>query len=76
MSMSLMLLVQKYTLFADASTAGLPPVRTLFYEFPNEPELFIVDRQWLVGSDICVTPVLTPGTMTVDGNNNRNLTDR
>jgi alpha-glucosidase len=71
-----MLLVQKYTLFADASTAGLPPVRTLFYEFPNEPELFIVDRQWLVGSDIFVTPVLTPGAMTVDGNNNRNLTDR
>ncbi|KAH7923368.1 glycoside hydrolase family 31 protein [Leucogyrophana mollusca] len=56
-----------YTLFANASMAGSPPVRALFYEFPNEPELFTVDRQWLVGSDILVTPVLTPGATTVDG---------
>ncbi|KAH7923369.1 glycoside hydrolase family 31 protein [Leucogyrophana mollusca] len=56
-----------YTLFANASTSGLPPVRALFYEFPNEPELFSVDTQWLVGSDILVTPVLTPGATTVDG---------
>ncbi|KAF9218886.1 glycoside hydrolase family 31 protein [Gyrodon lividus] len=56
-----------YTLFANASTAGLPPVRALFYEFPNEPELFAIDRQWLIGSDILITPVLTPGATTVDG---------
>ncbi|KAG6370671.1 glycoside hydrolase family 31 protein [Boletus reticuloceps] len=56
-----------YTLFANASTNGLPPVRALFYEFPTEPELFNVDRQWLIGSDILVTPVLTPGATTVDG---------
>ncbi|KAG6370670.1 glycoside hydrolase family 31 protein [Boletus reticuloceps] len=56
-----------YTLFANASTNGLPPVRALFYEFPIEPELFNVDRQWLIGSDILVTPVLTPGATTVDG---------
>ncbi|KAI9567845.1 glycoside hydrolase family 31 protein [Boletus coccyginus] len=54
-----------YTLFANASTNGLPPVRALFYEFPNEPELFNVDRQWLIGRDILVTPVLTPGATTV-----------
>ncbi|KAG0697209.1 glycoside hydrolase family 31 protein [Suillus ampliporus] len=56
-----------YTLFANASMAGLPPVKALFYEFPDEPELFTVDRQWLVGSDILVTPVLTPGATTVEG---------
>ncbi|OAX30532.1 hypothetical protein K503DRAFT_705141, partial [Rhizopogon vinicolor AM-OR11-026] len=56
-----------YTLFANASMAGVPPVRALFYEFPDEPELFTVDRQWLVGNDILVTPVLTPGATTVDG---------
>jgi len=45
--------------------AGLPPVKASFFEFPDEPELFAVDRQWLVGSgswevgsDILVTPVL------------------
>ena len=63
----LLTLVQKYTLFANASMTGLPPVRALFFEFPEEPELFTVDRQWLVGSDILVTPVLTPGATTVDG---------
>ncbi|KAG9311232.1 glycoside hydrolase family 31 protein [Chiua virens] len=56
-----------YTLFANASTNGLPPVRALFYEFPDEPELFKVDSQWLIGSDILVTPVLEPGATTVQG---------
>ncbi|KAG6326724.1 hypothetical protein ID866_12365 [Astraeus odoratus] len=56
-----------YTLFANASGLGLPPVRALFYEFPEEPELFSVDKQWLVGKDILVTPVLVPGVTTVDG---------
>lgn len=46
---------------------GLPPARALFYDFPDEPELFNVDKQWLVGSDILVTPVLTPGATTVEG---------
>jgi alpha-glucosidase (family GH31 glycosyl hydrolase) len=55
--------------------AGLPPVRALFYEFPDEPELFTVDRQWLVGSDILVTPVLTPGATTVDGNSSNHAND-
>ncbi|KDQ51365.1 glycoside hydrolase family 31 protein [Jaapia argillacea MUCL 33604] len=56
-----------YTLFANASTLGTPPVRALFFEFPTEPELFGVDRQFMVGSDILVTPVLTPNVSTVDG---------
>ncbi|KAH9885439.1 glycosyl hydrolases family 31-domain-containing protein [Cubamyces lactineus] len=56
-----------YTLFANASTYGSPPVRALFYEFPDEPELFGVDSQYLIGRDILVTPVLTPNASTVDG---------
>ncbi|KAF7313029.1 Glycoside hydrolase family 31 protein [Mycena kentingensis (nom. inval.)] len=56
-----------YSLFANASLSGTPPVRALFWEFPTEPELFSVDRQFLIGSDILVTPVLTPNVSTVDG---------
>ncbi|RPD82750.1 hypothetical protein L226DRAFT_450346 [Lentinus tigrinus ALCF2SS1-7] len=56
-----------YTLFANASTHGTPPARALFFEFPDEPELFDNDRQWLIGRDILVTPVLTPNVSTVDG---------
>ncbi|KAI0353239.1 hypothetical protein OH77DRAFT_1497460 [Trametes cingulata] len=56
-----------YTLFANASLHGSPPIRALFFEFPDEPELFTVDRQFLVGRDLLVTPVLTPNVSTVDG---------
>ncbi|KAI0329976.1 hypothetical protein GY45DRAFT_1324212 [Cubamyces sp. BRFM 1775] len=56
-----------YTLFANASMYGSPPVRALFYEFPDEPELFGVDTQYLIGRDILITPVLTPNASAVDG---------
>jgi alpha-glucosidase len=55
------------TLFANVSTRGTPPVRALWYEFPTEPELFAVDKQFLVGADLLVTPVLTPNVSSVDG---------
>lgn len=57
----------KYTLFANASLRGTPPIRALFFDFPDEPELFTVDKQWLVGRDLLVTPVLTPNVSTVEG---------
>jgi alpha-glucosidase len=57
----------QYSLFANASTRGTPPVRPLFFEFPNESELFNVDEQFLIGRDILVTPVLQPNVSTVDG---------
>ncbi|KAK7679938.1 hypothetical protein QCA50_016884 [Cerrena zonata] len=56
-----------YTLFTNSSSFGSPPIRALFFEFPDEPELFSVDRQFLIGRDLLVTPVLTPNMSTVDG---------
>lgn len=56
-----------YTLFANASLYGTPPVRALFFEFPQEPELLPIDRQFMVGSDILVIPVLTPNMSSVSG---------
>ncbi|KAJ7861406.1 glycosyl hydrolases family 31-domain-containing protein [Mycena olivaceomarginata] len=56
-----------YSLFANASIHGTPPVRALFWEFPDEPELFSIDRQFMIGRDILVTPVLTPNVSSVDG---------
>ncbi|KAI0271249.1 glycosyl hydrolases family 31-domain-containing protein [Gloeopeniophorella convolvens] len=55
------------TLFANASIRGTPPIRPLFFEFPNQPELFGQDEQFLVGRDILVTPVLTPNVSSVTG---------
>ncbi|KAF7314145.1 Glycoside hydrolase family 31 protein [Mycena chlorophos] len=67
MSVRYSLLPYFYTLFANASTNGTPPMRALFWNFPNDPALYAVDRQFMVGSDILVTPVLTPNVSTVDG---------
>ncbi|KAF9779894.1 glycosyl hydrolases family 31-domain-containing protein [Thelephora terrestris] len=56
-----------YTLFADASRHGTPPIKALFYEFPDEPELFAVDKQFMIGNALLVTPVLHPNVTTVQG---------
>ena len=42
-------------------------MRALFFEFPQEPELLSVDRQFMVGGDILVSPVLTPNVTSVSG---------
>jgi Glycosyl hydrolases family 31 len=42
-------------------------MRALFFEFPQESELLAVDRQFMLGSDILVTPVLTPNVTSVSG---------
>jgi alpha-glucosidase len=58
---------KQYTLFANVSRYGTPPVRPLFFEFPNDASLFSLDSQWLIGSDILVTPVITENATTVTG---------
>jgi len=55
------------SLFANASRQGTPPVRALWYEFPTEPELFSIDKQFMVGADLLVTPVLLPNVTSVEG---------
>ncbi|KZV75261.1 glycoside hydrolase family 31 protein [Peniophora sp. CONT] len=55
-----------YTLFANASTRATPPVRALFWEFPDEAELLSIDLQFMIGRDILVSPVTFPNVSTVD----------
>ncbi|KAH7100202.1 glycosyl hydrolases family 31-domain-containing protein [Auriculariales sp. MPI-PUGE-AT-0066] len=56
-----------YTLFANSSRYGTPAINALWYEYPTEQDSFGIDRQFLVGRDILVTPVLEPSATTVDG---------
>jgi len=46
-----------YSQAKDASDRGLPMLRALFVEYPNDPGAWLVDDQYLFGSDILVAPL-------------------
>lgn len=41
---------------------GLPMLRALFVEYPNDPGSWLIDNQYLFGSDIMVAPMMENGT--------------
>lgn len=43
------LLPYLYTLFLSANATGGPIMRPLFYEFPEDPEVGGVDKEFLLG---------------------------
>jgi len=48
-------------LMAAASATGLPPMRALFLEFPDEPDAWLIRDQYMFGPDVLVAPVTTYG---------------
>ncbi|XP_066295669.1 sucrase-isomaltase, intestinal-like [Branchiostoma lanceolatum] len=60
------LLPYLYTLFYHAHVAGTTVVRPLLHEFPTDSNTWNVDRQFLWGSGLLISPLLTPDTATVD----------
>lgn len=60
-------ILHQYILFANVLLFGPPTVRALFQGFLDEPDLFAVDHQFMVGHEILLTPVLTRNASTVDG---------
>ncbi len=46
---------------AIASATGLPPMRPLFLNFPDDPTSWEVEDQFLLGSDVLVAPVTAEG---------------
>jgi alpha-glucosidase len=67
MNVRFQLLPYMYTLFHLANIKGDTVMRALAWEFPNDPSLANVDRQFFLGHDILVTPVLEQGATSVDG---------
>ena len=57
----LRLLPHFYTLLHEASLTGLPVIRPLFLEFPNDFQAWDVDFQFMVGDAILVSPVMDFG---------------
>lgn len=43
-----------------------PLMRPLFFEWPNDPDVWSAPVEWMLGDDLLVAPVLHPGTDTVD----------
>jgi alpha-D-xyloside xylohydrolase len=41
----------------DCSAKGLPMLRALFVEFPDDPGSWLIDNQYMFGSDMLVAPL-------------------
>lgn len=46
---------------AEAHHHGQPVMRGLFHEFPDDPAVWTVDDEYLLGADLLVAPVIEPG---------------
>jgi alpha-glucosidase (family GH31 glycosyl hydrolase) len=53
-------------LVEEAAETGLPIVRHPFVHYPRDPEVYGLDYQFMVGSELMVAPVLDPGEDTVE----------
>jgi alpha-D-xyloside xylohydrolase len=52
-----------YAQAMDSAQHGLPMVRALFVEFPDDPGSWLVDDEYLFGSSILVAPLLEENTL-------------
>ena len=48
-------------LVSEASEKGIPPVRHMMLEYPEDPEVYKLRYQWMYGTEFLVHPVLEPG---------------
>ncbi|KAM9792525.1 lysosomal alpha-glucosidase [Neosynchiropus ocellatus] len=56
-----------YTLFHHAHARGRTVARPLMFEFPKDVQTYGIDKQFLWGEGLLVTPVLDPGVDYVEG---------
>lgn len=56
------LLPYLYTLFHKSNAMGETVARPLFFEFPEDTNTYVIDDQFLWGSALMITPVLTKDT--------------
>jgi alpha-glucosidase len=52
------LLPQIYNVMVDSSASGLPAMRPLMLEYPDDSNTWSLDEQFLFGSDLLIAPVL------------------
>ncbi|XP_041063278.1 lysosomal alpha-glucosidase isoform X1 [Carcharodon carcharias] len=59
------LLPYLYTLFHRSHGFGETVARAILYEFPEDRNTYSIDRQFLWGSSLLISPVLEPGAVSV-----------
>ncbi|RCN40635.1 glycosyl hydrolase, family 31 [Ancylostoma caninum] len=55
-----------YALFREHALTGAPPMRPIWFEFPNEEKHFEQDKAWMVGNALLVHPVVEKDTYNVN----------
>jgi alpha-glucosidase (family GH31 glycosyl hydrolase) len=65
MKLRYQLLPYIYTLAFQANTEGVPIVRPLFYEFPEDQETYDIVNQYMFGENMLVAPVIKRGQKTM-----------
>lgn len=50
-----------YAQAKDSSARGFPMVRPLFFEYPSDPGSWMIDDQYMFGSDLLVAPMFEAG---------------
>ena len=55
-----------YTLFFEASSSGVPVMRPLWVQYPDDPETFAIENNHIVGADLLVATVSEPGATSVN----------
>lgn len=53
-------LPQLYTLFAEAHKRGIPVMRPLFLEYPEDVKTYNINDQFLVGENTLIAPIMHP----------------
>ena len=52
------LLPYLYTLFREHTETGAPPMRPLWFEYPDDSRTYTIEDEYLVGRDLLVAPVV------------------
>lgn len=51
-----------YAQSVDSSAKGHPMIRTLFFEFPDDPTAWQIEDEYMFGSDLLVAPLMDEGS--------------
>ncbi|ALC91892.1 alpha-glucosidase [Bacillus sp. FJAT-18017] len=54
---------QLYTLFAEANATGVPVMRPLLMEYPDDPQTWNISDQFMLGNNVIIAPVMQPGAV-------------